>query len=659
MINTAAMKSWQGPPKLPVGLRSIGWILLVLIGTYALAMVAGLVQPEEKVNALWLVIAAVCVHVLAFRFYGSFLARKVVTLDDARLTPAHTENDGINFVPTNRWVLLGHHFAAIAGAGPLLGPVLAAQYGFFPGFLWLIVGAVVAGAVQDFVILVFSMRRKGCSLSTMAYDVVGPVTGMAAMFAVLFVVIIAMAGLGLAVVNALEHNSWGTFTLAMTIPIALLMAWLGRKSRPWSIAQTTLTGVVLLVLVIAGGRMVAHSSWGNWFDVGHGSLVWLLAGYGFVAAVLPIWLLLIPRDYLSSTMKVAVITLLAVGVVVIHPMMQMPRFTQFVAGGGPIIKGPLFPFLFITIACGAISGFHSLVASGTTSKLIDLESHATLGYGAMQMESVVGVVALIAASILEPGDYIKINSLLSDLELEKLGFPPVHSEELCRLVEQECTNRVGGGVSLAIGMASIFGGLPGLNKIPGLMAYWYQFALLFEALFILTTIDAGTRVARYLVQELGGRAYRPFGDFSSMPAAVIASLLVVSAWGALLYTGSVSNLWPMFGVANQLLGTVALCVSTSVLIRMKRARYLWVTAIPMVAVAIVTLSACVELIGQFLNEGRWVNAVLVLSIALLVVVVLLDAGIKWVRWLGGNGPPEDPPAAGGRGGEPPSPGRCC
>ena len=659
MINTVAMKSWQGPPKFPVGLRYIGWGLLVLLGTYALAVVAGVVRPEEKVNALWLVIAAVCVHVLAFRFYGRFLARTVVTLDDARLTPAHTENDGVNFVPTNRWVVLGHHFAAIAGAGPLLGPVLAAQYGFFPGFLWLVVGAVVAGAVQDFVILVFSMRRNGCSLSTMAYDMVGPVTGMAAMFAVLFVVIIAMAGLGLAVVNALEHNPWGTFTLAMTIPIALLMAWLGRKSRPWSIVQTTLTGVVLLVMAIAGGRMVAHSSWATWFDVGHGPLVWVLAGYGFVAAVLPIWLLLIPRDYLSSTMKVAVITLLAVGVVVIHPTMQMPRFTQFIAGGGPIIKGPLFPFLFITIACGAISGFHSLVASGTTSKLIDRESHATLGYGAMLMESVVGVVALIAASILEPGDYFKINTALSSIALEAMGFPVKYIEELCRLVEQDCTNRVGGGVSLAIGMASIFGALPGLNKIPGLMAYWYQFALLFEALFILTTIDAGTRVARYLVQELGGRVYRPFDNFSSMPAAVVASLAVVCAWGTLLYAGSVSNLWPMFGVANQLLGTVALCVGTSVLIRTGRARYLWVTAVPMVGVAIVTLSACVALIEQFLTEERWVNAVLVLSITLLAVVVLLDAGIKWFRWFNGDGPPEEPPAPGGRGGEPPSPGRCC
>lgn len=659
MINTIKVKPWHCPPKVTTGLWSIGWGLLVLLGTYALAMVAGLFRPEEKVNALWLVVAAVCVHVLAFRFYGRFLAKRVVGLDDTHLTPAHTETDGVNFVPTNRWVLLGHHFAAIAGAGPLLGPVLAVQYGFFPGFLWLLVGAVVAGAVQDFVILVFSMRRKGCSLSTMAYDTVGPVTGMAAMFAILFVVIIAMAGLGLAVVNALEHNPWGTFTLAMTVPIALLMAWLGRGSRPWSIAQTTLTGVLLLLVAIAGGRMVAHSSWAVWFDFGHGPLVWLLAVYGFVAAVLPVWMLLIPRDYLSSTMKVAVITLLAVGVVVIHPTMQIPRFTQFVAGGGPIIKGPLFPFLFITIACGAISGFHSLVASGTTSKLIDRESHATLGYGAMLMESVVGVVALIAASILEPGDYFGINSLLSALELEKLGFPVVHIKELCRLVEQECTNRVGGGVSLAIGMASIFGALPGLNQIPGLMAYWYQFALLFEALFILTTIDAGTRVARYLVQELGGRVYQPIRNFGFLPAAVMASLLVVCAWGALLYTGSVSNLWPMFGVANQLLGTVALCVASTILIRMGRARYLWVTAVPMVAVAIVTLSACVALFEQFVGEGRGLSAALMCCIAVLVVIVLMDATLKWFRWLGGDGPPKDSPAAGSGKGDPPSPGRCC
>lgn len=643
----------------PAVLRSIGWGLLVLLGTYALAMVAGIIRPAEKVNALWLVIAALCVHILAFRFYGRFLVRKVVELDDHRITPAHSEHDGVNFVPTNRWVLLGHHFAAIAGAGPLLGPVLAAQFGFFPGFLWLIVGAVLAGAVQDFVILVFSMRRKGCSLSKLAYDAVGPVTGWAATIAVLFVVIIAMAGLGLAVVNALDHNPWGTFTLAMTIPIALLMGWLSRKSQSWSVTPITLMGVVLLVMAIAGGRVVAHSSWASWFDFDHASLVWLLAGYGFVAAVLPVWLLLIPRDYLSSTMKVAVILLLAVGVVVIHPTMKMPRFTQFVAGGGPIIKGPLFPFLFITIACGAISGFHALVASGTTAKLIDRESHATLGYGAMLMESFVGVMALIAASILEPGDYFAINTSLLFIELEKSGFPVAHIEELCRLVEQNLANRVGGGVSLAVGMASIFGALPWFKDIPGLMAYWYQFALLFEALFILTTIDAGTRVARYLVQELGGRVYRPWGDFGSLPAAVMAGLLVVSAWGTLLYTGSISNLWPMFGVANQLLGTLALCVGTTVLIRTGRARYMLVTAAPMVCVAIVTLSACVELIGQFRDEGRGLSAALVFCIAVMVVVVLLDAGIKWSRWMGGNGPPEDPPVSDDGSGAPPSPNRCC
>ena len=659
MIDRMRGKVKQGLPQLSAVLRYSGWMLMVLGGAYALAVVAGLVGTEEKINALWLVIAALCVHILAFRFYGRFLAKKVVALDDTRVTPAHSKNDGVNFVPTNRWVLLGHHFAAIAGAGPLLGPVLAAQFGFFPGFLWLLVGAVVAGAVQDFVILAFSMRREGRSLVELAYVVVGPVTGIAAAVAVLFVVTIAMAGLGLPVVNALDHNPWGTFTLAMTIPIALCMGWLGRLNRSLSVTHITGMGVVLLVMAIAGGRVVANSSWAHWFDFGHASLVWLLAGYGFVAAVLPVWLLLIPRDYLSSTMKVVVIALLAVGVVVIQPTMQMPRFTQFLDGGGPIINGSLFPFLFITIACGAISGFHSLVASGTTSKLIDRESHATLGYGAMLMESMVGVVALIAASILEPGDYFRINTALSFLELEKLGFPVVHIEELCRLVEQDCSNRVGGGVSLAIGMASIFAALPGFSKIPGLMAYWYQFALLFEALFILTTIDAGTRVARYLVQELGGRVYRPLGDLRSMTSAMASSLLVVCAWGALLYTGSVSNLWPMFGVANQLLGTLALCIGTSVLIRMGRARYMWVTVIPMAFVAIVTLSACVELIGQFLREGRSLSAALVGSVGVVAVVVLLDSGIKWYRWLVGKQPPDDPSDPGDGEKEFPTLNRCC
>ncbi|MEK6548631.1 MAG: carbon starvation CstA family protein, partial [Nitrospirota bacterium] len=515
--------------------------------------------------------ASACFYVLAYRFYGRFLARRVLELDDRRLTPAHRLNDGANFQPTNRWVLFGHHFAAIAGAGPLLGPVLAAQFGFLPGFLWLVIGAVLAGAVQDFVILVASMRRNGRSLPQIARDEIGTVTGLATAVAVLFIVVVALAGLGLAVVNALYHNPWGTFTLALTIPIAFFMGFYLQRWRPGRVGEMSAIGVALLVAAVVAGRAVAQSPSAAWFDLERDTLVWLLAGYGFLASVLPVWMLLVPRDYLSSFMKVSVVALLGVGVIVMAPTIEMPRVTGFIAGGGPIIPGPLFPFVFITIACGAISGFHSLVASGTTPKMIDRESHAIVGYGAMLMESFVGVIALIAASILMPGDYFAINTGLSAEALGALGYPVAHIQELSRLVEQEVMGRPGGAVSLAVGMASIFSALPGMA---GLMAYWYQFALLFEAMFILTTIDAGTRVARYLVQELGGLVCAPLRTITWMPGSIGASLLVVGGWGYLLSTGTVSTIWPMFGAANQLLGMLALCVGTTVLIKMGKARYL-------------------------------------------------------------------------------------
>ena len=618
------------------GLASLLWAVVVVLCAVAFGVVTGIFNPDEKVNGLWLVVAASCFYVLAYRFYGRFLARRVLELDDRRLTPAHRLNDGANFQPTNRWVLFGHHFAAIAGAGPLLGPVLAAQFGFLPGFLWLVIGAVLAGAVQDFVILVASMRRNGRSLPQIARDEIGTVTGTATAIAVLFIVVVALAGLGLAVVNALYHNPWGAFTLAMTVPIGFLMGFYLQRWRPGQVGEVSAIGVVLLVAAVVAGRAVAQSSLAAWFDLERDTLVWLLAAYGFLASVLPVWMLLVPRDYLSSFMKVSVVALLGVGVIVMAPTIEMPRVTGFIAGGGPIIPGPIFPFVFITIACGAISGFHSLVASGTTPKMIDRESHAVVGYGAMLLESFVGVIALIAASILTPGDYFAINTKLSAEALGALGYPVAQIQELSRLVEQEVMGRPGGAVSLAVGMASIFSALPGMA---GLMAYWYQFALLFEALFILTTIDAGTRVARYLVQEAGGAVYAPLRTINWTPGVLGASLLVVGGWGYLLATGSVSTIWPMFGAANQLLGMLALCVGTTALIKMGKAQYLWVTAVPMVFVGVITLSASYELFILFMRKAEaavggeagtfYLDAALVGVVAVLAVVVLADSATRW------------------------------
>ena len=618
------------------GLAFMGWAAVAALCAAGFGVVTGVVNPDEKVNGLWLVVASVCFYVLAYRFYGRFLARRVLELDDRRLTPAHRLNDGANFQPTNRWVLFGHHFAAIAGAGPLLGPVLAAQFGFLPGFLWLVIGAVLAGAVQDFVILVASMRRNGRSLPQIARDEIGTVTGLATAVAVLFIVVVALAGLGLAVVNALYRNPWGTFTLALTVPIAFFMGFYLQRWRPGRVGEMSAIGVVLLAAAVVAGRAVAQSPSAAWFALERDTLVWLLAGYGFFASVLPMWMLLVPRDYLSSFMKVSVVALLGVGVIMLAPTIEMPRVTGFIAGGGPIIPGPIFPFVFITIACGAISGFHSLVASGTTPKMIDRESHAIVGYGAMLVESFVGVIALIAAAILVPGDYFAINTGLSADALGALGYPVAHIQELSRMVEQEVMGRPGGAVSLAVGMASIFSALPGMA---GLMAYWYQFALLFEALFILTTIDAGTRVARYLVQELGGTFYAPLRTIKWMPGSLGASLLVVGGWGYLLSTGTVSTIWPMFGAANQLLGMLALCVGTTALIKMGKAQYLWVTAVPMVFVGVVTLSGSYELLVLFVGKAAgaaggeavafYLDAALVGAVAALAVIILADSLAKW------------------------------
>ena len=621
-------------------LKLVLWGFLAVLGTVALAFVTGLVHPNEKVNGLWLVVAAACTFVLAHRFYGRWIARQVVELNNQRVTPAVRLNDGVNFHPTNKVVLFGHHFAAIAGAGPLLGPVLAAQFGFLPGFLWLVIGAVLAGAVQDFIILVASMRRNGRSLPEIARDEVGVITGTATAVAVLFIVVVALAGLGFAVVNALYHNAWGTFTIAMTIPIGFLMGFYLQNFRPGAVAEVSVLGVVLLIAAVLYGRVIAQSSYAWLFEFDRPMLVWLLAGYGFLASVLPGWMLLVPRGYLSTFMKLGVVFLLGFGVILMAPTVEMPRVTRFASGGGPIIPGTLFPFLFITIACGAISGFHSLVSSGTTPKMIEQESQATVGYGAMLLESFVGVIALIAASVLIPGDYLAINTDLSVDVLAAMGFPVSRIDELSHLVEVDVAGRPGGAVSLAVGMASIFAALPGMS---GLMAYWYQFALVFEALFILTTIDTGTRVARYLIQEMGGRFYTPLRQFTWWPGMIVSSAVVVGAWGYLISTGSISTIWPMFGAANQLLGTLALCIGTTVLIKMWRSPYLWVTALPMVFVGLITLTGCYEMFGMFLTNAvaltaseslpLYLDAVLVAVVAILGLIVLGDSVQRWYGYL--------------------------
>jgi carbon starvation protein len=621
-------------------LTLVFWAVIALLGAAALAIVTGLVSPQEKVNGLWLVVAAACLYVLGYRFYGRWIASKVIELNNQRVTPAVRLNDGVNFHPTNSIVLFGHHFAAIAGAGPLLGPVLAAQFGFLPGFLWLVIGAVLAGAVQDFIILAASMRRNGRSLPQIARDELGLVTGTATALAVLFIVVVALAGLGSAVVNALYYNAWGTFTIAMTIPIGFLMGFYLQRFRPGAIAEVSLLGVALLILAVLLGRAVAQSLFASWFEYDKPTLVWLLAGYGFVASVLPGWMLLVPRGYLSTFMKLGVVLLLGVGVIVLAPTLEMPRLTPFTDGGGPIIPGTVFPFLFITIACGAVSGFHALVSSGTTPKMIEQESQALVGYGAMLLESFVGVMALIAAAVLLPGDYFSINTTLSSDALAAMGFPPQRIAELSKLVEVDVSGRPGGAVSLAVGMASIFSGLPGMA---GLMAYWYQFALLFEALFILTTIDTGTRVARYLIQEMGGRIAPSLQRLNWLPGVFMASGVVVGGWAGLIATGSISTIWPMFGAANQLLGMLALCIGTTVLIKMRKSHYLWITALPMLFVGVITLIGAYEMFELFVSTAAtltaggalalYFDAGLVVMVAILGLVVLIDSLRQWYGYL--------------------------
>jgi carbon starvation protein len=627
--------------------KKIIWIVVSVTAAVSLSVVVGIINPSEKINALWLVVAAGCFYVIAYRFYGSFLAAKVLSIDRNRVTPAQRIFDGIDYHPTNRWILFGHHFAAIAGAGPLIGPMLAAQFGYLPGFLWILIGSALGGAVHDTVILFASVRRNGKSLAQIAGDVIGPVGGIAASFAILFIIIVALAGLGLAVVNALSQSPWGTFTITLTVPIALFMGVYLYRMRPGRVAEVSAIGVLLLLIAVFSGHYVPGSSLDPFFNLSRNSMVLSIVVYGFIASVLPVWLLLAPRDYLSTYMKIGTIFLLAVGVMAIAPNIQMPPVTRFAHGGGPIIPGSLFPFMFITIACGAISGFHALIASGTTPKMLMNETDIPfIGFGAMLVEGFVAVMALIAATIMVPGDYFAINTNLSSGALASLGFPVERINELSHMVQTDVAGRPGGAVSLAVGMASILSAIPGMK---GLMPYWYNFALMFEALFILTTVDAGTRVARFLVQELGGKIFRPLARTQWLPGNISASLLVVCAWGYLIYSGNVSSIWPMFGVANQLLAAVAFGVGTMVIVHSGKRKYAWVTFIPMVFMLVTTLTASYQLMTLFRNKAAHapskadaltftIDAYLVLLMAVLAVVVLIDMGWKFYRHLAGKIP---------------------
>ena len=609
-------------------------------------------------NAVPIIIGALCVIAISYRYYSAFIAAKVLALDDSRPVPSQTMYDGHNYYPTNKWVLFGHHFAAISGAGPLIGPVLAAQFGFLPGLLWLVIGVCLGGAVHDFMIMVGSVRRKGKSLAEMARTEISPLSGLVAGVAILFIVVIALAGLGLVVVNALAESPWGTFTVGFTIPLALLMGLYMYRFRKGKIAEASIIGIVGLLFAVWLGGRIAESPLAETFTLSRNSLIVIMAAYGFIASVLPVWMLLCPRDYLSSYLKIGTIAFLILGVIIVAPHLNMPAFTPFTAGGGPVIPGKLYPFVFITIACGAISGFHALVSSGTTPKMIAKETDTRMiGYGSMLMEGVVGVVALIAASSLFPGDYFAINTA-QKTDAQKAAYAQLvdtHSAEGFNLQPQEIDKleqesgeknlrgRTGGAVTLALGIAKIFAGIPGFG---GFMKYWYHFAIMFEALFILTTIDTGTRVARFLVGEFGGRFYKKLEEPNWLPGSIVTSFLVVAAWAAFIWSGSISTIWPMFGVANQLLAAVALCVATTILMNAGKAKYAWVTIVPLAFVSTTTLVAGFKSITDIFwplakkpetSVQGLINTSLTAIIMVAALLIMLDS-IR--RWLGSRSRPQ-------------------
>jgi carbon starvation protein len=660
--------------------RALVWVGVTAAGVLSVATIA--IHRGEEINAMWLVVAAVCSYALGYRFYSKFIAARVLTLDALRATPAERLENGRDFVRTNKWVVFGHHFAAIAGPGPLVGPVLAAQFGYLPGTLWILTGAVFAGCVQDFVILLFSVRRDGKSLTEMAKDEIGRLGGLIAYVAVISIIVILLGVCALIVVNALKASPWGTFTIAMTIPIALLMGVYLRRIRPGKVLESSVLGFLLVLLAIWGGQWASHTpSVGRYFTLTAPTLAILIIIYGFAASALPVWLLLAPRDYLSTFVKLGTIAMLALGIVALRPTLHMPALTRFIDGTGPVFAGNLFPFAFVTIACGAISGFHSLISSGTTPKLISRETETRMvGYGAMVCESMVAIMAVVAACVMYPGTYFAINSPAGIVgqapeaaaaSISSWGFPVTASDMhvLAQDVgEQTLYNRTGGAPAFAVGMAQIFS-----HSIGGkaLMAIWYHFALMFEALFILTVLDAGTRVGRFMVQDALGHVWKPLGRTSWYPSILANSALIVAAWGYFLWQGvkdplgGINSLWPLFGISNQLLATVALCVATTIIIKMGRPKYAPVTLVPLTWLVAVTFSASyykvfdpnprigflahARLLASGANAAAPATARLIFNdrldalvtgiLIVLIAAILVESATEWIRVLAGRKQP--------------------
>lgn len=664
-------------------MSKILWIVVALVGAGALSGIA--FSRGEPITGTWFVVASACTYLVAYRFYSSFIAAKVMALDDSRATPAERLEDGRDFVPTNKWVLLGHHFAAIAGPGPLVGPTLAAQFGYLPGTLWIIIGACLAGCVQDFIILFCSMRRNGKTLGQMAKEEVSTRGGFIALLAVLAIMVILLSVVALVVVNALKSSPWGTFTLAMSIPIAMLMGVYLRFIRPGRVMEGTAIGLSLLIFCVFAGQWVAESpTWASVFTLSGTQIAWAVIIYGFAASALPVWLLLAPRDYLSAFIKVGAIFAMAAGILWVRPAIHMPALTRFADGTGPVFAGSIFPFCFITIACGAISGFHALISSGTSPKMIMREGHARLvGYGSMAMESFVAIMAMIAACAMQPGEYFAINSpagfigttsVSAAAKVTEWGYSldPAHMDDLAKRVgEQTLLSRTGGAPSLAVGMAQIFASTFGGD---GLLAIWYHFAIMFEALFILTVLDAGTRVGRFMVQELLGHVWKPLGQTSSYPSILFSSALICMAWGYFLYQGvidplgGINSLWPLFGIANQLLASCALVVATTILIRSGKQRFAWITVLPFVWLLSVTFTAAYQkvfspdvrvgflaaarslqtkidggtLSGQALRDterlifNNQLNVAVTALLAGLILFLIVEAVREWSKILGGR-----------------------
>lgn len=646
------------------------WMALSLLGAAAYLIIS--FHRQEPLNAVWILIAALCTYAIGFRFYSKWIETQVLMLNDKRATPCEVHEDGRDFVKTNKWIVFGHHFAAISGPGPLVGPVLAAQFGYLPGTLWILIGVVLGGAVQDFMILFCSMRRNGKSLGEMVKEEIGKTPGIIALLAIVAIMIILIAVLGLVVVKALAHSPWGTFTIAATIPIALFMGCYLRYLRIGKVFEVTVIGVLLLLLAVWGGKFFQQGESASYLTLDATALAWAVIIYGLSASILPVWLLLAPRDYLSTFMKLGTIGALALGIFFVLPPLKLPPLTSFIDGTGPIFSGKLFPFCFITIACGAISGFHSLIASGTTPKMITRESHSRMvGYGSMLLESFVAIMAMIAASTLEPGIYFAINSPASAVgatpgaavaAISSWGFP-VTVQDMTNLAqnigEQTMFGRTGGAPTLAVGMAHIFSQVIGGQKM---MALWYHFAIMFEALFILTTVDAGTRVGRFLIQAFLGHVWEPLGNLHSYPANIFASCLLVSAWGYFLYQGvidpqgGINSLWPLFGIANQLLAVVALCLATTVIIKMKKKKFVWTTLLPLVWLVSVTFTAGLQKIFHsspkigFLAQAKMegltqqiifnmqLDAAVAALFLILVGLIVLTSTWRWFLLLSGWAP---------------------